>query len=64
MMQDDQDELNIPAPKLNKQVELAVRKAQTLPKIEYEMSPRGVQASAIKEDCDVIMNSLDDPTEL
>ena len=32
-MQDDQDELNIPAPKLNKPVELAESKAQRLPKI-------------------------------
>ena len=28
------------------------------------MSPRGIQALIQKEDRDVIMNSLDDPTEL
>jgi hypothetical protein len=34
MMQDDQDELNIQAPKLDKQVELAGRKVRTFQEID------------------------------
>ena len=64
MMQDDQDELNIQAPQLPKQVQLIPRKVEVFQELDCQISPREVQAFTQKEDRDVIMNSSSDPTEL